>query len=226
MSSPSQRTSYMLSDRHFALMIVVALLIHLSGFVVWTFSPKPAVRELQIRMMNIRLGDGDEMMLDAPQPAALPANVPQVEALVDKLADDAMAPKPQPEAKVDTNEVKQYVREVNAPRTKKTGVKDGARDAEITSRYTQLTSLWVKKFQRYPEEMRQKGAHGTVVVRIRIDRRGNIGYYAVERSSGVPELDHAAIDMIRRANPIPAVPKDYPEGESFEFLIPVIFSLS
>ena len=222
MLSTNLRTPYMLNERHFALTIVVALLLHLSGFVVWTFSPKPAVRELQIRMLNIRLGDGDEMTLEAPE-STFSSNAPQVEALVDKLVGDTPAvPKPLPEA----NEVKQYVREVNAPRPKKAGVKDGVRDAEITSRYTQLTSLWVKKFQRYPEEMRQKGVQGTVVVRIRIDRRGNIVYHAVERSSGTPELDHAAIEMIRRANPIPAVPKDYPEGESFEFLIPVIFSLS
>ncbi len=225
MSNPNSRMPYMLNERHFALTIAAALLLHLSGFVVWTFSPKPAVRELQIRMLNIRLGDGDEMMLEAPQAAVLPVNAPQVEALVDKLTEDAMAPKPQPEAKVDNNEAKQYVREVNTQRTKKSGTKDGVRDAEIMSRYTQLISLWIQKFKVYPEDARAKGLQGATVVRIRIDRRGNINYYALERSTGIELLDHAAIDMIRRANPVPAVPNDYPAGDTFEFLIPVNFSL-
>lgn len=212
-----------LGERHFLLTIVVALLLHISGLVVWTFSPKQTVHELQIRMLNIRLGDGDELTLEAPSSASasVPENVPQVEALIDKIAVSPTPSRPQP----DKSEMQQYVREVNTPRLKKTGSKNGVRDAEIMSRYTQMISLWIQKFKIYPEEARAKGLKGSTVVRIRIDRRGNIHYYALERSTGIELLDRAAIDMIRRANPVPSVPNDYPAGESFEFLIPVNFSL-
>ena len=63
------------------------------------------------------------------------------------------------------------------------------------------------------------------MVRIRIDRHGNIHYYELEHSTGYEMLDKAAIDMIRRANPVPAVPSDYPQGELLEFLIPVNYQL-
>lgn len=222
MSNANTRAPYMLNERHFMIAVTVALLLHLSGFVVWTFTPKQQVKELQIRMLNIRLGDGDEMQLESPAAPAQPANAPQVEAIIDKLAGETPTP---PSPKTDMNEAKQYVREVNAPKTKKSGAKDGAKDAEIMSRYTQMISLWIQKFKVYPEEARAQGLKGAAVVRIRIDRRGNIHYQALEKATGIPLLDRAALDMIRRANPVPAVPNDYPAGESFEFLIPVNFSL-
>lgn len=221
MSSHNIRAPYMLGERHFMLTVGAALLLHLSLFVAWSFAPKQAVQNIIINTMNIRLGEEDEESMTLDKPDAFPANAPQVEAIIDQITGAAT---PQPQANPDS--AKQYVREVNTPKQKTKGAKNGKRDAEIMSRYTQLTSLWVKKFQQYPEEARQQNLQGTAVVRMRIDRRGNVRYYAIERSSGIPQLDHAAIDMIRRANPLPALPDDYPPGDAFEFLIPVIFSLS
>jgi len=95
----------------------------------------------------------------------------------------------------------------------------------MVSRYEQLISLWIQKFKLYPADAKTQGLQGDTVVRIRIDRQGNIRYYILEHSTGIPSLDRAAIDMIRRANPVPAVPNDYPSGDLIEFLIPVNFSL-
>lgn len=99
------------------------------------------------------------------------------------------------------------------------------RSAEIATRYEQLVSLWILKFQVYPPEARAQNMRGDTVVRIRIDRQGNIVYYLLEHSTGYAPLDRAAIDMIRRANPVPALPDEYPAGEFIEFLVPVTFKL-
>jgi protein TonB len=61
------------------------------------------------------------------------------------------------------------------------------------------------------------------VMRVRIDRGGAVRYAALEESSGIDILDAAAIDMIRRANPMPAAPANYPTGDLIEFLIPITF---
>lgn len=106
-----------------------------------------------------------------------------------------------------------------------TGASGRDHDSQIVSRYEQLISMWIQKFKVYPEEARKKGMQGESVVRIRIDRQGNIRYYILDHSTGKPPLDRAAIDMIRRANPVPAVPDDYPAGDLFEFLVPVSFHL-
>jgi TonB family protein len=116
---------------------------------------------------------------------------------------------------------KQYVRE-NAPEDAKAG-DAGASSEEIVTRYKQLVSIWIQKFQLYPDDAKAKGMQCETVVRVRIDRHGNVQYYALEHSTGQQVLDRAAIDMIRRANPVPAVPDNYPADDLLEFLIPVNF---
>lgn len=216
----SERTSYMLDDRHFAVVLALAVLMHLGGFVVWTFSPKTKVQDIPIRTLNVRLGENDELAPEMLAPVPPSVNAPQVEAILDKIA---AAPLPKSEPAPDA--ARQYVREMNPSKEKKAGRRDGKRDAEMVSRYTQMISLWIEKFKLYPPQAKAQGLKGTPVVRIRIDRRGNIRYQALERPTGIELLDRAAIDMIRRANPVPAVPSDYPPGDGFEFLIPVNFNL-
>ncbi len=120
---------------------------------------------------------------------------------------------------------KQFVRTNNIQAKGSSRGSSTAKDAEMATRYEQLVSDWIKKFQRYPMEAREKGEEGETVVRIRIDRKGNIRYRILEHSTGSAALDRAAIDMVNRANPVPAVPNDYPKDDLIEFLIPVNFTL-
>ena len=46
----------------------------------------------------------------------------------------------------------------------------------------------------------------------------------VAGSSGWAALDEEARDLIRRAQPLPPVPADYP-GETLDLVVPVVFSL-
>jgi protein TonB len=94
-------------------------------------------------------------------------------------------------------------------------------EQEIRARYEQTISAWIEQHRIYPASAR--GREGRTVVRVRIDRQGYVRYYALEESSGTDALDRAAVDMIRRANPVPAVPADYPAGNLIEFLIPMTF---
>ncbi len=92
---------------------------------------------------------------------------------------------------------------------------------EIRTRYEQQISLWIEKHHIYPQEAGR--ATGRVVMRVRVDRQGYVRYYAVERGSGNVYLDRAAIEMVRRANPMPAAPANYPASNLIEFLIPILF---
>jgi len=131
-------------------------------------------------------------------------------------AQPAIAPTPQ-----------QYVREVG-------GAPDGAIGGQgsvttmteqtaqaIRARYEQEISGWIQRHKFYPPD--GGGREGRAIVRVRIDRAGNVRYYAIEQSAGIQALDNAALDMIRRANPLPAVPANYPAGNLVEFLIPISF---
>jgi TonB family protein len=92
----------------------------------------------------------------------------------------------------------------------------------IRQRYEQRISAWVAQHKLYPASA--AGKEGRVVVRIRIDRLGYVRNQSVEKSSGVAALDQAALDMIKRANPLPKPPANYPAGELIEFLIPIGFA--
>lgn len=128
-----------------------------------------------------------------------------------------------------SNIARQFVRvngmQASGKTSKEAAGNKSAKDAEMMSRYEQLISLWIEKFKLYPDDARAQGMQGETVVRIRIDRQGNIRYYILENSTGYQLLDRAAIDMVKRANPVPAVPNDYPKGDLIEFLIPVNFHL-
>jgi periplasmic protein TonB len=163
-----------------------------------------------------------------PQLKPLPAEpAPVRQAPVAQPMQPAIAPQPQ-----------QYVREVGqplAPLPKVTqGTPEGAiggagventqteqTKREIRERYEQQISGWIERHKLYPVDA--GGRAGRVIVRMRIDRGGAVRYYALEQSSGIPALDAAAIDMVRRANPLPAAPVNYPEGNLIEFLIPINF---
>lgn len=101
---------------------------------------------------------------------------------------------------------------------------DAQRQAVMT-RYEQMISRWIQRYQAYPTEARKQGITGKSTIRIRIDRAGRVLFTSLERSSGNVELDKAALDMARKASPVPPVPDDYPRDSLLEFLIPIAFQL-
>ncbi len=241
-----------LGPQHFARVIALVLLLHFAALYSWYRMPHEQVIDIPVRALNIKLGDID-MTQDTTPAASQPdsGNSKDVENTLSKLVQDvpvkesaqadnvadAVLPaggKKDTAAKKDQDYLsklaaspKQFVRNSQAaqPAQKIVMGNSAASNAEIMSRYEQLISLWIQKFKLYPDEARARGQQGETVIRIRIDRRGNIGYYILERSTGFQILDKAAIDMIKRANPVPAVPHDYPQGDLMEFLIPVSFHL-
>jgi len=97
--------------------------------------------------------------------------------------------------------------------------------AEIMARYEQLISSWIDKFKVYPAQARSDGIQGKGIVRIRIDRKGNVRFVTLDQSTGSEMLDRAVMEMIHDANPLPPVPEDYKSGDLFEFKIPISFKM-
>ena len=165
---------------------------------------------------------------DVPPPAPAPSP-----SMPSALPDTSVLMQPSTPAIASTPQ--RFVRESGAaPQALPPGAADGVRGGvgrettstsgspeEARARYEQQISVWIQQHKIYPAEA--GGREGRVVVRMRIDRGGYVRYYALEQPSGIPALDAAAIDMIRRANPVPAVPSDYPAGNLIEFLIPITF---
>lgn len=99
----------------------------------------------------------------------------------------------------------------------------GSPDGIIVSKYEQLLSGWINSHRLNQVLTLPTGTQGRVVVRLRINRRGYVIFKTIEQSSGIAQLDKAAIDVVTRASPVPAVPEEYPGGGQLEFLIPINF---
>ena len=62
------------------------------------------------------------------------------------------------------------------------------------------------------------------MVAFTIDRSGAVLASSVQHSSGYPLLDRAALDMLDRASPLPAMPESMPQ-QRLNLAVPVEYSL-
>jgi periplasmic protein TonB len=91
-------------------------------------------------------------------------------------------------------------------------------------RYEQVLFAWLVRHKQFPLLAQRRGLGGAGSVRVRIDRDGRVLEHSIEASTGEPMLDDAALDMVRRSSPFPAVPPEY-SGTSFVFVAPIEFRL-
>jgi len=82
-----------------------------------------------------------------------------------------------------------------------------AKTAEITPDEWQVEMLAkLASSKRYPDGARSRGEKGIVFLKFAVNPKGEVTAAEIAKSSGFPELDQAALDMIARASPLPAPP--------------------
>ena len=75
--------------------------------------------------------------------------------------------------------------------------------------YLERVRRWIKQFQHYPREATRQKQEGTALLDVTLARDGTVLGVALERSSGYPLLDQAAIKAVLDASPVPAFPPAY-----------------
>lgn len=96
--------------------------------------------------------------------------------------------------------------------------------ATTSSDYRTLLSGWLESHKRYPEDARQRGEEGRVVLRFRVNRYGRVLSSQVVSSSGYGDLDQAVENMMRGAT-LPPFPPSMAEPE-IEVSVVIRFGLS
>jgi periplasmic protein TonB len=71
----------------------------------------------------------------------------------------------------------------------------------------------IERFKRYPDAALRRGQGGTVVVRFRVDRSGNVVSCQIEKGSGEPLLDEEVFALLKRSSPFPQPPDQVPEAQ-------------
>jgi len=82
----------------------------------------------------------------------------------------------------------------------------------------------LNRYRRYPRLAEARRQQGVPYIRFVMDRQGKVLSVALERSSGVSDLDREALALPRRAQPLPKPPDDKP-GDTLELVVPVQFFL-
>ncbi len=77
--------------------------------------------------------------------------------------------------------------------------------------YASYMSAWVAKVERvgnlnYPPELRERKLHGDLILSVGIQQNGSVESIQVLRSSGIPEIDDAARNIVQMAGPYAPLP--------------------
>lgn len=86
-----------------------------------------------------------------------------------------------------------------------------------------LVLAHLERFRRYPSRARSARQQGAAYVRFTMNRAGIVLASSIVKKSGSIDLDRAALDTLRRAQPLPAIPADRPD--KVELTMPVEFNL-
>ena len=95
--------------------------------------------------------------------------------------------------------------------------------AAISPGYRAQLVGWIEAHRYYPESARERSEEGEVLLRFRVERSGRVLGCAIVRGSGYPDLDAAALAMMRGAV-LPAFPPSMPQ-QSITVAVPIQFSL-
>jgi protein TonB len=111
--------------------------------------------------------------------------------------------------------------ETLAPQLRPTSSPFAAPPSSASIRFQQALLRHVALYLRYPKAARPERLHGTVEAMFSMRRDGTLVGVWVKTGSGAAVLDKAAVDAIRRAQPLPVIPSELPDPLSVQ--IPLVF---
>lgn len=82
----------------------------------------------------------------------------------------------------------------------------------------------LNRYKQYPRAARQAKIQGVVMLHFVMDANGKVLSAEIAKSSGRPVLDSEAMALIQRAQPLPALPADYPT-RTLDAVVPIEFYL-
>lgn len=228
--------------------LLIVLAVHAVAIILTLNWSVPQAIELPPAAMMIEMAPLPE---PAPPPPPKVVTPPQPPAPVEepplpKLA-EAAAPKiaiqkptkpkakpqpPKPEKKPEPPQEKPADQEpVDTPPSNAPAQKSAAPAPSIATNSNALPT-WqsdllrhLGKYKRYPEDARRRGLQGINRLRFVVDGEGKILSYSLAGGSGSAALDRATLEMIRKAQPVPAPPKELLNNGSIEVVAPFVYSL-
>jgi protein TonB len=83
---------------------------------------------------------------------------------------------------------------------------------------------WLERHKQYPPRARDRRQEGAVMLYLAIARDGAVLAYRIREGSGHAALDHATLEMVERASPLPPFP-DGIDRDRLELIVPVRYAI-
>lgn len=96
-------------------------------------------------------------------------------------------------------------------------------DADL-GKYGSVLAREFAKHKQYPRIAQMRGWQGTVRVKLEVDASGAVTSSTISESSGHEALDKQALEMVKKASPLPSPPETL-RGRPFTVTVPVLFRL-
>ena len=235
-----------------ALSLLLVLGLHV-GVALWSlyWQPQAAPLELPPPAMLIELPPAPPAAPAAPPPPPEPVRAPEppqpklIEAPKPKLAlpppppkprpkppkpEPIPEPKPRPQPPVEPPPSSAPVSDSVPAPTAKPAARPSPQAGNPAA--SQAKASWqsrllahLNRYKRYPEDARRRGQQGVVKLRFVVDGQGQVRSFALAERSGSPALDRATLQMIRRAQPLPAPPAELLQNGQLEVVAPFVYSL-
>ena len=177
---------------------------------------------------DVPIGPEQQEAEPEPQPEK---PIEKIELPPDPKSEPVVAmPPPKPVEKPKENKPKQ--KHASLASTPSTADQQAARPAApmpgASSRNSDAVPNWktqlvaaLERQKRYPSEAR--GDHGTAQLTFNVDRHGGVHNARITRSSGSSVLDHEALALVQRAQPLPPPPPEVP-GAQIPIVVPIRYN--
>jgi periplasmic protein TonB len=177
----------------------------------------PAERKETATTVTVRL-------LPEQAPAPIPTAPVSRKATANVASRTDVSPNEADQATADTTAPTEPPRELvppepPAPQLRPTSSPFGAPPSSASIRFQQAVLRHVALYYRYPKAAWPERLHGTVEAGFSMRRDGTLVGVWVKTGSGAAILDKAAIDAIRRAQPLPAIPSELPDPLSTQITL-------
>lgn len=179
------------------------------GGIYWIRSQPPAglANPEQSSIVQVRL-------LPSPSPAPIPVapvSQPPAATLASRTEVPSENSDPSPDSTAATPAREPMPAEPTVPGLRPTPSPDDAPPNSVAVKFQQALLRHVARYQRYPSAARRERLHGSVETLFSIERDGRLVDVSVKTSSGQAVLDKAAVEAIRRAEPLPSIPSGLPD---------------
>jgi protein TonB len=142
---------------------------------------------------------------------------------------------PKPEEKAPSPEESQAPAPVTSapqsPKVEEAAVTAAPNQGPLTVSNSNAVPTWrrqivsrLERHKRYPAAAQSRREHGVAQLAFRLDREGRVIESHIVRSSGSALLDQETLDLVRRAQPFPALPREI-AGLHIDLTVPIRFNM-